>query len=173
MGIQWFVFRQEAFPMTSDELYDGVTRRSILKTGAATAGAVTIGAAGAAAHHDEDHENGGKQGGRAQVEGEPRRNVPFRLSSTPESATMLNASCMSAESAQQAYLGYGIRYCDSDGDENEDDDTMYVIPDEARLNEDQVYEFRSVQLCKEPGDGYDSEDIHKVAFSPANHECPE
>lgn len=159
--------------MTS-ELYDGVTRRSVLKTGAATAGAVTIGAAGAAAHHDEDHQ-GGKRGGRAQVDGDARRNVPFELNSMPTNVS-LGASCMSAESATQTYLEYDIQYCDSEEDQT--DARLYVIPDEAPLVQDETYEIRSIQTCKEPGDGpgddgFENDDIQKVAFSPANHECPE
>lgn len=158
----------------TDERSDGVTRRSVLKTGAATAGAVTIGAAGAAAHHDEDHE-GGKRGGRAQVDGDARRNVPFELNSMP-SMVSLGASCMSEESASQTYLGYEIQYCDSQEDQT--DARLYLIPDEAPLVQDETYEIRSIQTCKEPGDGpdddeYESDEIQKVAFSPANHECPE
>lgn len=162
--------------MTSDELYDDVTRRSVLKTGAATAGAVTIGAAGAAANHDgegghgdngnggnggENGGNGGKQGGRAQVDGDVRRNQPFTLSSTPTGVAR-NASCMSGESAEQTYLEYTIQYCE-DGDD-EDDATMYVIPDEAELVQDQVYEFRAVQECK-------ATDNQMVALGPSNQEC--
>lgn len=171
------VFRQEAFPMRSDELYDGVTRRSVLKTGAATAGAVTIGAAGAAAHHDDDHDeggngdnedgngddnggNGGKQGGRAQVDDEDdvRQNEPFTIQ--PNGGDMRNASCMSEESEMQAYLQYDIQYCEGD----DDDATLYVIPDEAPLVQDQVYEFRAVQECK-------ATDNQMVAFGPSNQEC--
>lgn len=145
--------------MTS-ELYDGVTRRSVLKTGAATAGAVTIGAAAAGA--DEHGGSNEKRGGRAQVEGNPDRNRPFTLSDTPEEATM-SASCMSGESAQQVYLEYGIEYCDSDNDES--DDTMYVIPNEAHLSQDETYMFRAIQDCK-------ATDNTLVAFGPSNSgEC--
>lgn len=164
--------------MTSDELYDGVTRRSVLRTGAVTAGAVTIGAAGAAANHDDsDHDNNGnggngndgngegesdqKRGGRAQVEGDPQPNEPFTLSDSPTEATM-SASCMSEESAPQVYLEYDIEYCNDDDDDN--DDTMYVIPDEAELAQDEVYEFRSTQECK-------ASDNTLVAFGPSNQDC--
>lgn len=156
--------------MTSDELYDDVTRRSVLKTGAVTAGAVTIGAAGAAARHDDDHEEGGgdgdegegsdeKRGGRAQVDGDVRRNEPFTLSDTPSSVAR-GASCMSEESADQMYLEYDVQYCEDDDDET----TMYIIPDEAELAQDEVYEFRAVQECK-------ATDNQLVALGPSNQEC--
>lgn len=162
--------------MTSDELYDDVTRRSVLKTGAATAGAITIGAAGAAAHHDDDHEGGGgngsgdgnssegegsdqKRGGRAQVDGDVRRNEPFTLSDSPSNITR-GASCMSEESADQMYLEYDVQYCEDDDDET----TMYIIPDEAELAQDEVYEFRAVQECK-------ATDNQLVALGPSNQEC--
>lgn len=146
--------------MTSDELYDGVTRRSVLRTGAVTAGAVTIGAAGAVANDHDDNGEGSdeKRGGRAQVEGDPQRNEPFTLSDTPSEAT-LSASCMAEESAPQAYLEYDIEYCNEDNE-----DTMYVIPDEAELAQDETYVFRAVQECK-------ATDNTLVAIGPSNQEC--
>lgn len=135
--------------MTAEELYDNVTRRSVLKTGAVTAGLATVGAAGAAAN---------KRGGRAQVDGTIHRNEPWRLSSSP-TGTDRNASCMSAESAPQTYLQYDIEYCN-----REDSATLYVIPDEAALAQQEVYEFRSVRPCR-------ASDLEKVAFGPSNQDC--
>jgi nitric oxide reductase activation protein len=101
-----------------------------------------------------------KRGGRAQVDGEVRRHEPFRL--VLDGADERNASCMSSESALQTYLTYSIEYCDSDDDEA--DATMYVIPDEAELVEDEVYAIRSVRPCHES-------ELDKVAFGPTNEEC--
>lgn len=101
---------------------------------------------------------GEKRGGRAQVEGEPPRNARFTLSDTFTGATM-SASCMADESADQAYLEYEIEYCDDDGD-----DTMYVIPDEAALAQDETYVIRSVHECK-------ATDNTLVAFGPARQDC--
>lgn len=101
---------------------------------------------------------GDKRGGRAQVEGEPRRNARFTLSGSFTGATM-SASCMADESAEQAYLEYDIEYCDGD-----DDDTMYVIPEEAELAQDETYVIRSVQECK-------ATDNTLIAFGPAQHDC--
>lgn len=157
--------------MTTNDSND-VTRRTVLRAGAVTAGAVTIGAAGAAAHHDDDHDEGGdgengengegggsdeKRGGRAQVD-DARRNEPFVLSSSPTGVSR-HASCMSEESAQQTYLEYDIEYCES-GDEA----TMYIIPDEAELAQEEVYEFRAVQECR-------ATDNELVALGPSDSEC--
>lgn len=149
-----------------------MTRRSVLEASAATTGAIAVGATTAGARYmenpgeGENGENGEsgenrgsdeKRGGRVQVEEEPRRNVPFELSDGPSGVTM-GASCMSGESAPQGYLEYDIQYCDGE------EDTMYVIPEEAELAQDEVYEFRAVQECKATDDWL-------AAFGPSNRDC--
>lgn len=103
---------------------------------------------------------GNKRGGRAQIDGEADRNRPFTLQLSGSDTR--NASCMSEESAMQAYLTYSIQYCDSDDDE---DAEMYVIPDEAELADLETYAIRSIQECR-------ANDLRKVAFGPAPHGCP-
>ena len=139
--------------MVSDELSDGVTRRNVLKAGAATTGVVAMGAAGAAAQ-DGRYE---KRGGRAQFEGDPQQRQRFQLSSNPTGIAR-NASCMAAESADQMYLEYDVEYC------NGDEDTMYVIPDEAELEQDETYAVRATQECKDS-------DNTLVAFGPSRRDC--
>lgn len=139
--------------MTTDDLNDGVTRRSVLKTGAATAGVVTICAVGAAAQAGRDE----KRGGRAQVEGNPQQNQRFEISDQPD-GVFRNASCMAEESAQQLYLEYDVEYC------NGGEDTMYVIPNEAHLQNDEVYAVRATEECK-------ATDNTLVAFGPSEREC--
>lgn len=100
-----------------------------------------------------------KRGGRGQVDGDPERNRPFRLSSGPSKISR-HASCMAEESAQQTYLGYDIEYCDEDDSE----DTLYVIPDEATLARSEVYEFRAIQPCT-------ATENELVAFGPSDQDC--
>ena len=140
-----------------------VSRRKVLRNGAAAAGAVALGGAAtgtAAGRFARAEAASQKRGGRAQVDGEVRRHEPFtlQLSGTDQR----NASCMSGESATQTYLLYEIQYCDSEDDES--DAEMYVIPDEAELVEQEVYAVRSVRPCRES-------ELDKVAFGPANEEC--
>ena len=148
--------------MTDDE--HGVSRRSVLRNSAVAAGALAAGGAatGTAAGRiaRSASESGRKRGGRAQVDGEVRRHEPFTLQLS--GTDVRNASCMSAESAQQTYLVYDIQYCDSD--DEEEDAQMYVIPEEAELVESEVYAIRSVRPCRES-------ELDKVAFGPANEEC--
>lgn len=145
--------------MTDDQ--DTVSRRSVLRSSAVATGSLVAGAAvtgGVAGVANE----GGKRGGRAQAEGDVRRNEPFTL--RLEGMDTRGASCMSAESADQVYLTYDIWYCDSDEDDDSDA-TMYVTPDEAELVETETYVIRSVQQCR-------ANDLLKVAFGPAPHGCP-
>lgn len=65
---------------------------------------------------------------------------------------------MSEESAQQMYLEYDIEYC------NGDEDTMYVIPDEAHLQQDEVYAIRATEEC-------DASDNTLIAFGPSERDC--
>lgn len=103
--------------------------------------------------------SGRKQGGRAQLDGEVERNRPFTL--TPEGTDTRNASCMAEESANQVYLTYTIQYCNSDDDE---DGTLYVIPDEAELLPDEVYEIHSTTPCR-------TNDLTMVSFGPSQQSC--
>ena len=132
---------------------DTVSRRSVLRSSVVAAGAAAGGTvvAGAA--------TGNKRGGRAQVDGEVDRNRPFTLQLS--GGDQRPASCMSAESVVQTYLTYSIEYCDSDDDE---DAEMYVIPDDAELDEDETYVIRSVRECR-------ANDLRKVAFGPARTDC--
>jgi hypothetical protein len=91
--------------------------------------------------------------------GEVDRNRPFTIA--PDGTDTRNASCMSAESAMQTYLTYRIQYCNSD---DEEDASLYVIPDEAELAPNEVYEIRSVTPCR-------ANDLQKVAFGPSNESC--
>lgn len=112
------------------------------------------GTAAADEHGGQDE----KRGGRAQVDGDTNRNEPWTLSSTPEGASR-NASCMANQSAEQMYLEYNIEYCNSD-----DEATLFVIPDEAALAQQEVYEFRSIRPCR-------ASENELVAFGPSNQEC--
>lgn len=148
--------------MTDDEPI--LSRRSVLRNGAVATGALTAGSAvtgSVSGGLSSDAAASNKRGGRAQVDEEPDRNRPFTLSSTPTSATRA-ASCMSGESADQTYLQYDIQYCDSDDDDS--DASMYVIPNEAELAQDETYVIRSIQECK-------ANDNYKVAFGPARESC--
>ncbi|QLD88470.1 hypothetical protein HWV07_05250 [Natronomonas salina] len=148
--------------MTDDE--PTLSRRSILRNGAVATGALAAGGAvtgSVSGGLSSSAATSNKRGGRAQVDEEPDRNRPFTLSSMPESATRA-ASCMSGESADQTYLLYDIQYCDSDDDES--DASMYVIPNEAELVQDETYVIRSIQECKANGN-------YKVAFGPARESC--
>ena len=138
--------------MTDDQ--DTVSRRSVLRSSAVAAGAV--GGGGVVASSAV----GNKRGGRAQIDGEVDRNRPFTLQLSGSNSRP--ASCMSEESAMQAYLTYSIEYCDSDDDD--EDAEMYVIPDEAELAESETYVIRSIQECR-------ANDLQKVAFGPAPHGC--
>lgn len=148
--------------MTDDE--PTLSRRSILRNGAVAAGALAAGGAvtgSVSGDLSSSAATSNKRGGRAQVDEEPDRNRPFTLSSTPESATR-DASCMSGESAEQTYLLYDIQYCDSEDDES--DASMYVIPNEAELVQDETYVVRSIQACR-------ANENYKVAFGPARESC--
>jgi len=138
------------------------SRRTVLRTVAVAGSTLAVGgAAGTAAGQLTSSTAGSrKRGGRAQVDGDPDRNRPFTLQI--EGTDPRSASCMSDESAQQTYLTYSVQYCDS-GDE-EESQTMYVIPDEAELVETETYVFRSVRPCRES-------DLQKVAFGPSQEEC--
>lgn len=146
--------------MTQDD--SNVTRRTVLRTtAAATGGLAAAGgiAAGRPVGTADTDVAAAKRGGRAQVDGEVRRNEPFRISLN--GTDIRNASCMSAASAMQTYLTYSIEYCDSDSDE---DASMYVIPDEAELAPDDTYVVRSVTPCR-------ANDLDKVATGPAQEDC--
>lgn len=132
---------------------DGVSRRSVLRKGAITAGAVAVGTVATSGNAAA-----AKQGGRAQVDGTVNRNEPWTLSTGPSDISR-HASCMATESAEQWYLEYDIEYCNSD-----DEATMYVIPDEAELAQDQVYEFRASRPCR-------ANDLTMVALGPSDDEC--
>lgn len=133
-----------------------VSRRKVLRTSAYAAGTlgVGVGATGNAAAAE-----GGKRGGRAQVDGEVQRNKPFTIKM--EGTSMRNASCFSAESAMQTYIEYSINYCGSDDDS---DATLYIIPDEAELVPDETYVIHSVTPCR-------ASDLSKVAIGPAQTDC--
>lgn len=100
-----------------------------------------------------------KRGGRGQVDGDPERNRPFTLSSGPTGVSR-HASCMAEQSQEQTYLEYDIQYCDDDDDE----DTLYVIPDEATLAQTEVYEFRAIRPCRATNN-------ELVAFGPSDQDC--
>lgn len=141
-----------------------VSRRSVLRKSAVTASALAAGgvaASGSASAQfvQAPSSSSEKRGGRAQGEGDLRRNEPFTLMA--DGTSMRNASCMASESATQTYLTYTISYCSSDNDE---DATLYVIPEEAELAPNEVYEIRSVTPCRES-------DLQKVAFGPSNESC--
>lgn len=130
-------------------------RRSVLKmtTGAASVLAVGgVAASGTAL--------AGRQGGRALVDGTVRQDRPFTVRETDESPTELNASCMSGKSADQTYRIYEVSYCPEDSNPC----LMYVHPDEAPVNPDEVYQFRSQKQCK-------ANDLVKASFGPSNQEC--
>lgn len=135
----------------------GIRRRSVLRTAAVGGVVVTgVGMTGAVASQSQ------KRGGRAQFDGEIRRKEPFTL--MLEGTDMRPASCMSGNSADQTYLTYSVEYCDSDGDDDEDDGSLYVIPDEAELVSDQTYVFHSSRPCRR-------NDLQKVAFGPSQTSC--
>lgn len=151
----------------SEESTDDVSRRRVLRASAGAAGAVSLTAAAGTvagfggALESNETPAGERRGGRAQVDGEVRQNEPFTLSYVA-SGIARNASCMADESAEQLYLEYDVQYCDDDDDET----TLYVLPEAAELASDEVYEFRAVQECR------DSEN-DMVAFGPSNgdHDC--
>lgn len=142
------------------EPFDDVSRRRVMKVGAATAGTTTLGFAVSGTAR-QGGRGGGKSGGRGQTSSEVRLNVPFTVEFDQE--VTRNASCMSDQSAQQGYNQYHYTYCD----ESEPAGTFCVIPDEAKVNESRTYEFRSVQDCK--GSGFSE----KFSFGPANSDCPD
>lgn len=136
----------------------------MLQKSAVAAGALTVGGATAGTVAgdvtDAGAQNGGKRGGRGQIDGTADRNRPFTLQ--PEGTDTRNATCMSGESAMQTYLTYSINYCDSNDDDS--DGTFYVIPDEAPLVESETYVIRSIRPCR-------TNDLEKVAFGPAQTDC--
>lgn len=136
---------------------EGFTRRNVLQKGAATTGAMVAVGAGASATVAAD-----KQGGRGQVDGDVRENVPFTVTPKGDDNTVdRHASCMSGQSAMQVYLTYDIHYnCDTD----DDDATLYVLPDEAPLDTEEVYKIRSATPCRDS-------DLTLVAFGPSNEPC--
>lgn len=137
------------------------SRRSVLRTGAVVAGTVVVGGAAAAgADADAAAAASDKRGGRAQLDGDARRNEPFTL--TMEGTSVRSASCNSAESATQTYIEYSIQYCDADDDES--DGTLYILPDEAELAPQEVYEIRAIQPCR-------ASDLQMVAMGPSNQSC--
>lgn len=140
--------------------FDDVSRRRVMKVGAATAGATTLGFAISGTAR-QGGRGGGKSGGRGQTSDEIRLNVPFTVEF--DQVVERNASCMSDESAQQEYNQYVYTYCD----EEDSDKTFCVIPDDSDVNENRTYEFRSVQDCK--GSGFSE----KFSFGPANSDCPD
>lgn len=147
--------------MTGESGDGSFTRRTVLRSGAVAGGALALGgaASGSAAATTVESESDEKRGGRGQIDGDADRNRPFTLADAPTGVAR-NASCMSEESAEQTYLEYEIQYCDSDDDS---DATLYVIPDEAELAQQEVYEFRAIQECR------DSEN-QLVAFGPTNQD---
>lgn len=131
------------------------SRRSVLRKATMTAGAFAVGTAAGSGSVAAQ-----KRGGRAQFDGDDlRRNEPFTV--TPNGTDMRPASCMSANSATQVYLTYQINYCGSD---DETDATMYVIPDEAELAPNEVYEIHAARPCR-------ANDLTRVAFGPSNESC--
>ena len=151
--------------MNDDRDSEQFSRRDVLRTSAVAAGTVVVGGAAVAGSSDSDvdaaAEAAGKRGGRAQLDGTVRRNEPFMI--TVEGTDTRNASCMSSESALQTYVTYTINYCDSD-DDNEDDGTLYMMPDEAKLVDTEVYEIRAIQDCK-------ANDLKMVAMGPSQASC--
>lgn len=107
---------------------------------------------------------GGKSGGPGQTSDDVLLDEPFTVEN-PEVVTR-NASCHSNQSERVEYNKYEYTY----GDKNADGDggTFCVIPDEARLNEGRVYEFRSKQACKSSPDF-----TTRFSFGPSNseHSC--
>lgn len=147
----------------TDQTTETISRRNVLRTTAVAAGAVVAGGAAAGNVAGEVAVGtmaGGKRGGRAQLDGTVRRNAPFTL--MVEGTEMRNASCHSGNSALQTYVTYSIGYCDSDDDEA--DGSLYMLPDEAELVPDEVYEIRAVQQCR-------ASDLQMVALGPSNDPC--
>lgn len=148
-----------------------IDRRTILKlTGGAAASTVAASGVVAARGHGNGKGNGngngggngkggGKQGGRGHTSSPVLPGEPFTLSNPRHKRT--NASCMSSRSAQQDYTKYDLDYCDRDGDEEY---TVCIIPDQSRVNEETVYEFRSKQECKSDNQEFQ----HKFSFGPSN-----
>lgn len=130
-----------------------IDRRSVLKK---TTGAVAVlGVGGVAASGTT---LAGRHGGRALIDGTVRPNMPFEVTKT--GSEDLGASCMSQSSAEQTYHVYDVAYCPPD----DVPCTMYVHPDEADVNPDERYVFRSKKECK-------ANDLVKASFGPSNEEC--
>lgn len=134
-------------------------RRTLLKlTGAAAGGTVAATAVASGEHGSR----GSKSGGRGQTSSTVTLEEPFTVSNPRHITT--NASCMSDRSAQQNYTRYDFEYCDGSGG-----GTICVIPHQAQVDLERVYEFRSEKDCKAPS----SEFQHRFSFGPSNseHDC--
>lgn len=134
-------------------------RRNLLKlAGGAVGGTMAVTAVGSGEHGAR----GRKGGGRGQTSATVTLEEPFTVSNPRRITT--NASCMSDRSAEQNYTRYDFEYCDSSGG-----GTICVIPHQAQVDLDRVYEFRSKQECKAPS----SEFQHRFSFGPSNseHDC--
>jgi hypothetical protein len=135
-----------------------IDRRTLLKVaGGAAGGGLAVTAVGSARRGNGGGSGGGKSGGRGQTSDPVHLREPFTVSD-PKTVRR-RASCMSENSAWQEYLQYTYEYCNSDLEGG----TFCVIPDDSKLDEDRVYEFRSAQDCK--GDHSFST---KFSFGPSN-----
>lgn len=145
---------------TTDEA-DGFTRRSVLRKGATTAGALAV---GSAATSGTAAAAGRKRGGRGLVMmGEAKRNEPFVVTTEGE-MQMMPVSCMSNNSQPKSFQIYTIHYCGSD-----DEAMLFVFPNDPDLVQGggamgEVYEIRSITDCRA------AMDFEQVAFGPSNED---
>lgn len=135
------------------EQHDPLDRRSALKLTAGPAVALAVGGVAASGTA-----LAGRRGGRALVDGTVRQNTPFEVTMT--GSEDLGASCMSGRSAEQTYHVYDVAYCPPD----DVPCVMYVHPDEADVDPDLQYLFRSKKDCK-------ASDLVKASFGPSNRSC--
>lgn len=130
-----------------------IDRRAVLKKTTGAAAVLTIGSVATSGTA-----LAGRRGGRGLVDGNVRLDLPFEVEK--QGTESLGASCMSNNSAEQEYHVYEVAYCPPDSNTC----IMYVHPNEAEVDTDEQYMFRSKKECK-------ANDLVKAAFGPSNEEC--
>lgn len=133
-------------------LIDGVSRRAILKGGIASTAALTLGTMTVAGTPE-------LTGGSLLVIGEPLIGEPFRADPSPPFEFDIPASCQASESELKSYDILLVSYLNVELEQ-----LAAVHRGEADFDStgEMVYEFTSVQGCKEP----DVTGVHRGSFRP-------
>lgn len=142
----------------TDSDAETLSRRRVLRTGATTAGLLAVGGVAATGSV-----LAGRRGGRALVDGDFYLDDPFTV--CHEGEIEMGASCMSGASAEQTYHVLSIEYCEDPGT-----CTIYVHPDEADVDSDGLYSFRSGKDCTSATND-EGDPLVKASFGPSNREC--